>query len=1518
MSMQVANISPGGAGSIPLGRLIDFILQRTYHELTVLAELLPRKTDVERKIEIVQFASSTRQLFVRLLALVKWAASAAKVEKCASIVGFLDKQNMLFVETADILAMMARETLVQARLPSFHIPCAVEVLTLGTYSRLPTCIRDKIVPPDPITPAERKSTLQRLDQIIQYRLVSSDLPSQMRSHRIENGRVTFHVEHEFEVSLTLMGDGAHIPWRLLDIDILVEDKETGDCRSLVHPLQVQFIHQLIQARLVDNPKPLHELYTCLHSFCLSLQLEVIHSQLVRLCRERLGDFVRVEEYRAGQNLVVQYWRDQMSKERHTYQLNIHVDPVDPGKPLRVAHNPMLPHKDALWADQAIKSEFLSVEKLLIQTIHIRTKQRLSDLRDRLKSFLGSSIECPIQGSPAVLQVPLLQPCMQSENLLVTVDTHTGYFLAFVPQYNPPMIGDIQEALNKDTSKLDSLLIDLKFWMTVKRCEKTLQHLPVLTTTTIPLVVPRGHIASKLGPHTLYVKLCKHQNHYVVVDLKESPGDPLEIVQTYYLMTVKPQALPDEDMTALGGGAAAPAGSVTGGAATPSGASTPLSQSGCGAASSVPSSTVPTATTVGRTSEEATAMEAELPKAFLRVANFLQLDTFAIVHGPCTKIDLSLLSTGGKRKLVGASNETLAKQPRYAGYFISELAHVVAFCDDRIPFCTLTVELNKRNICHQGMQIEANGTNFLVKIVQMPAGEDWEKETAAALQAATLSCTLRLQVKGIKAWQAEFVFCSCPLPSQSPKERGPRRPVCFMYDFAAGTTTQVASMVEEMLQDWNTIGHLYGVVLRFAEALRLDQHNSLMSVVDIKSFTYKKLVLGYGMNKASTVTIYWRHSEKRFHLAFGVVGHTASASNPHTVVAPQLQHEFNQHRSIATLVEVLRDTYAPLLSLTKLPSAPQLGVINSRPQVPVQTFVIIPQSSTHLRLVYRNTYVLDIQCRPEGFVAVRDGAYSKFDKTKAVEDFTPIQGLRAFLSKFVDESACQLRRRSQSEDDNPPSPIPTLEGMDSFLGPGLRPNSPAQRGQDSSSAAAAAVAAATGGLRFHHPMTPPSNPHTPASPHPSVLSQAQSPGHLFGAGSPVNPLHAPSPSFLAPSPSQVPMPSPATQGYMASSQQQPGSHPEGGSPFPTPGGSTGSMSLSSPVPGTWPGSPSVPRPSPRLAPSPHAPPSVGGAPLHSPQTCTPLDHKPSLPPQGLGMPGGASRVLPQRSWAAAIPTLLLHKALDLACQSGAGHGGPMGAGALIGGGALAPHCSPLERFLGCVFMRKSLHRVVQGDDNMTMLAPAEPGVIQFRAETLQCRVSLNPATLQSLHLKLSQAGPTDQWAPEELQLLERYFDTKVASFPYKPNAFMSFTRLLNAPINILKDFVQLMRLELAPDRNMKWSMQLCLTIPPAAPPIAPSGMSSIVMIKNKMLFFLQLSRLVPGEPSHIAVPVVYDLSANVMQVADKRLEAPGAQPNAPVTLINAMLRRFAEFAPPNECCIYPSIREILTSLTIPPQ
>lgn len=57
------------------------------------------------------------------------------------ISSFLDQQTILFVDTADRLASLAREALVHARLPSFAIPFAIDVLTTGSYPRLPTCIR---------------------------------------------------------------------------------------------------------------------------------------------------------------------------------------------------------------------------------------------------------------------------------------------------------------------------------------------------------------------------------------------------------------------------------------------------------------------------------------------------------------------------------------------------------------------------------------------------------------------------------------------------------------------------------------------------------------------------------------------------------------------------------------------------------------------------------------------------------------------------------------------------------------------------------------------------------------------------------------------------------------------------------------------------------------------------------------------------------------------------------------------------------------------------------------------------------------------------------------------------------------------------------------------------------------------------------------------------------------------------------------------------------------------------------
>lgn len=116
------------------------------------------------------------------------------------------------------------------------------------------------------------------------------------------------VENEFEVSLTVLGDSFHSPWRIIEIDILVEDKEIGDGMSLVHPLQIHYMHSLAQSRIDNSSAPLRELYDILHVFAQSLQLEVLYSQVLKLCRERLGDFLTVEEYTVGRSIILGYWK----------------------------------------------------------------------------------------------------------------------------------------------------------------------------------------------------------------------------------------------------------------------------------------------------------------------------------------------------------------------------------------------------------------------------------------------------------------------------------------------------------------------------------------------------------------------------------------------------------------------------------------------------------------------------------------------------------------------------------------------------------------------------------------------------------------------------------------------------------------------------------------------------------------------------------------------------------------------------------------------------------------------------------------------------------------------------------------------------------------------------------------------------------------------------------------------------------------------------------------------------------
>ena len=166
-------------------------------------------------------------------------------------------------------------------------------------------------------------------------------------------------------------------------------------------------------------------------------------------------------------------------------------------------------------------------------------------------------------------------------------------------------------------------------------------------------------------------------------------------------------------------------------------------------------------------------------------------------------------------------------------------------------------------------------------------------------------------------------------------------------------------------------------------------------------------------------------------------------------------------------------------------------------------------------------------------------------------------------------------------------------------------------------------------------------------------------------------------------------------------------------------------------------------------------------------------------------------------------------------------------------------------------------------------------------------------------------------------------SQVVAPPYRPTFLSGFCRLLNCPQETLKNIVQLMRLELQPElvvqNKLKWSISLCLTIPPVAPNVFPVGQAGIIGNKEKILIFMQLTRaninLPPGqEPLTIVVPVIYNIAQNHTSLASLQKELN----NPTLHAVKMHLDNFARANQPvmQRCSIYPAISDLLQNLNVP--
>ncbi|KAM6502426.1 Mediator complex subunit MED14 domain containing protein [Amanita muscaria] len=325
-----------GDGQIPLSDLLSRVVQAMFAELSEMAETMPNMSDAARKRTLAEWVVKTKKQVVKLYAVVKWARDADVVQKCMNITAFLLNQNRQFEEAIQALNY-SRESLDPARLRNHDLLTSLDVLTYGSYLRLPTLIKSSVIGLPVLSDSEVNKIMTDMEEVMRYRLRMSEIiPIEMARHRIEGGRVCFIVPKLFETSICLRGAEKTDGWFFVHVEFLI--KIGGDLTSLQEfpriPTGIMRRHiadeadnqlaKFVQYSTEEQPHgvelppkpqlpdgkidaPLVRLYNFLQMMSMSYQLEILWYQAERMRSLGWADYLTIRMSPDRKSLVASYW-----------------------------------------------------------------------------------------------------------------------------------------------------------------------------------------------------------------------------------------------------------------------------------------------------------------------------------------------------------------------------------------------------------------------------------------------------------------------------------------------------------------------------------------------------------------------------------------------------------------------------------------------------------------------------------------------------------------------------------------------------------------------------------------------------------------------------------------------------------------------------------------------------------------------------------------------------------------------------------------------------------------------------------------------------------------------------------------------------------------------------------------------------------------------------------------------------------------------------------------------------------
>ncbi|KAK4683698.1 mediator of RNA polymerase II transcription subunit 14, partial [Tremellales sp. Uapishka_1] len=392
--------------NVPLGGLLDRLTRRGYGDLKVLIEqTLPPLAVRQRPRPIIEFSKATRQAILKYLAVLRWKTSVdlpssstspalatnplvhsitnqwptphsnaesngpsppangkgkgkavaedemadeghrrGKVTDAKRIQQFLEHQNRQHEEAVGHLKFVTKIVDgMRERNPDLRT--AISLLSLGSYSGLPTSLTGSFLPKSPLTHSSLLATIRELNRHLLFRLRCVDfLPPELVVESVRDGRVYVRGGGKagWRAELTLTGFGEQGRWWLVGVEWGWKAKDEADEGAKrffgeerqqildVANLEVLAPRTLkVEEKAVDGGEatpvsavaagkrkevglekvdaPLVRVCNLLQHLSLSYQLETLYVQAMALTQGRWKGHLVVEMDRPNKVLRVKYW-----------------------------------------------------------------------------------------------------------------------------------------------------------------------------------------------------------------------------------------------------------------------------------------------------------------------------------------------------------------------------------------------------------------------------------------------------------------------------------------------------------------------------------------------------------------------------------------------------------------------------------------------------------------------------------------------------------------------------------------------------------------------------------------------------------------------------------------------------------------------------------------------------------------------------------------------------------------------------------------------------------------------------------------------------------------------------------------------------------------------------------------------------------------------------------------------------------------------------------------------------------